>query len=704
MKRSGRSKFAPWLWMAVLLSTWVSVVEATPTVQHQLTVEIDPAQGTLEVHDVIHLPAGAPRRFRLNAGLSLRESAQVRPLTVTAGHPAWREYALTVPVAEASVSLHYQGKLLSDRNQVFDDARVAADQVVLGPAAAWYPDFGALPVRFEIKVKLPAGWTSVSQGEGSWEAPTARQQWRTDSPQEGIYLIAAPFTRYARDTAWGRAEVYLLSPDEGLAREYLDATAEYVRMYSRLLGAYPYEKFALVENVQQTGYGMPSFTLLGSRVIRLPFIVHTSYPHEILHNWWGNGVWVDYRGGNWAEALTTYLADYLLAEQRGKGSEQRRAALQKYADFVAEHNDFPLSRFRARHGEASQAVGYSKGMMFFHMLRRQMGDQAFVNSLRRFFARYRFSEAGFGDLRGVFEQETGLDLRPTFDQWLERTGAPQLVLADVQSNAKAGAFELSFTLRQVQPGEAFTLRVPVAVQLRAQERAQMRTFIMETKQQRFHWTFTEAPQRLAIDPQFELFRRLDTGELPASLGRVQGAQGIQFVLPAQASRALSAAYRALAQQWAGPGDEIIYDTELNEPPHQSAWILGRDNRWARWFVNAEGLPFVLREDRLRIGDQQWSLKDHGVVVVRTAADGNSYAWVSAADSGLIAALARKIPHYSRYSYLVFDGSDGRNLAKGEWPVSASPLQYSFGSVSAPLRLPVQPPLTALIGPGSAGAP
>ena len=84
-----------------------------------------------------------------------------------------------------------------------------------------------------------------------------------------------------------------------------------------------------MENFWETGYGMPSFTLLGQQVIRFPFILHSSYPHEILHNWWGNGVFVDYAGGNWCEGLTAYLADHLIAEQRGQGAEHRRAILQR---------------------------------------------------------------------------------------------------------------------------------------------------------------------------------------------------------------------------------------------------------------------------------------------------------------------------------------------------------------------------------------
>lgn len=99
-------------------------------------------------------------------------------------------------------------------------------------------------------------------------------------------------------------------------------------MYRKLIGPYPYWKFALIENFWETGYGMPSFTLLGPQVIRFPFILHSSYPHELLHNWWGNSVYVDFKKGNWCEGLTAYLADHLIQEQRGQGDSYRRATLQ----------------------------------------------------------------------------------------------------------------------------------------------------------------------------------------------------------------------------------------------------------------------------------------------------------------------------------------------------------------------------------------
>ena len=85
-----------------------------------------------------------------------------------------------------------------------------------------------------------------------------------------------------------------------------------------------------MENFWETGYGMPSFTLLGPQVIRFPFILTSSYPHEILHNWWGNSVFVDYPTGNWCEGLTAYMADHLMKEQVGSS----RGVSARYAEEI----------------------------------------------------------------------------------------------------------------------------------------------------------------------------------------------------------------------------------------------------------------------------------------------------------------------------------------------------------------------------------
>ena len=113
----------------------------------------------------------------------------------------------------------------------------------------------------------------------------------------------------------------------------------------------------------------PLFTLLGPQVIRFPFILHSSYPHEILHNCWGNSVYVDWSKGNWCEGLTAYLADHLIREGQGRGAEYRNDTLKGYRNYVGESRDFPLTEFRSRHSSATQAVCYGKCLILWHMLR-----------------------------------------------------------------------------------------------------------------------------------------------------------------------------------------------------------------------------------------------------------------------------------------------------------------------------------------------
>ena len=69
------------------------------------------------------------------------------------------------------------------------------------------------------------------------------------------------------------------------------------------------------------------------------------------------------------------------------------------------------------------------------MLRRRLGDEKFSAGLRRFYRANRFRRASFADLEAAFSQAGAEDLHPFFEQWVRRTGAPELRLEDVQWRA-----------------------------------------------------------------------------------------------------------------------------------------------------------------------------------------------------------------------------------------------------------------------------
>ena len=505
-----------------------------------------------------------------------------------------------------------------------------------------------------------------------------------------------------------QAMVFLRTPDAPLAQQYLDATAQYLQMYHTLLGPYPYKKFALVENVWESGYGMPSFTLLGSKVMRLPFIVASSYPHEILHNWWGNGVFVDVQQGNWSEGLTAYLADHLMQEQRGSATAYRRATLQKYTDYVATHSEIPLIAFRARHSAATAAIGYGKALMFFHMLRQQVGDVGFIRALRLFYSDNLFHRAGFEALQRAFASATGEDMHEVFQQWVTRPGAPELRLSAATVQPDGQDYRLTAVIEQAQPGPAYRLLVPLAVSVQGQEHAWQTTVVMTQKRQDLTLHVPARPWRVDVDPEFDVFRRLHPEEVPPALTQMLGADKVLCVLPAAAATELSTGYRQLAQAWSQASSqalEIRWDREVEAlPGDRAVWLFGWENRFLPE-VAAALTPYsvALTQEGMRLEGTPLIRDKHAVVLAlrHPTNSQRTLAWVATQNVSALPGLGRKLPHYSTYSFVGFAGDEPVNVVKGQWPVLASPLSVlltpTVGSPrqETPAQLAPRRALTAL---------
>ncbi len=708
------------IWLALV--TLASTALAQGDAHHELVVTLDPADATIEARDTITFAADPPTPerayiFWLRSGLrpvTRDPHVILTRLNGPGGAVAAARFKLQLPAGQRQVTLDYRGsmKLSAARNDNIHDATppsVSTEGIFLAGDSAWYPSFDDTLVTFELEIDLPLGWQAISQGVSGVlpsRSGRVRTRWSEAKPQQQIYLVAGRFHAYSRQTGSYTAQVFLRTADENLAQDYLGATVKYIDLYSRLLGRYPYAKFALVENSWQSGYGMPSFTLLGSRIIRLPFILYSSYPHEIVHNWWGNSVYVA-PGWNWSEGLTAYLADHLIQEQRGEGAVYRRDVLQKYADFVSQSQDFPLSSFVGGHGDLEQAVGYGKTLMFFHMLRLKIGDRAFVDALRRLYENKRYQRAGYTDVQQAFSQASNLDLRAEFSQWIQRSGAPQLQVRDVMVERGNGGFDLRGKLVQAQSGPAYRLSVPFVVYFEGQSAPVRRIITIDQKSKAFRLISPKRPEMLQVDPEFDVFRRLDRKEIPASLGQLYGAERVLMVLPTAAPVPVREKYRALVTQWRSDAEiEWRWDDTLADlPTDRAVFLLGWRNLFLAQVTQAlAGQDVSLAAtDGVRIG-QRWVPRASEAVVIATRQVGNpnhALVWLACDNPQAFAGLARKLSHYGKYSYLAFDGDAPRNVLKGQWPILHSPLSIILAepgdSVTvSPRALPPRAALSAIL--------
>ena len=107
----------------------------------------------------------------------------------------------------------------------------------------------------------------------------------------------------------------------------------------------------------------------------------------------------------------------------------------------------------------------------------------------------------------------------------------------------------------------------------------------------------------------------------------------------------------------GPDDVPII---LNPPELPS--YLGTRVRYASDSVIIDGTSYPLAGHTFILTGQDWN--DIGKYMVVVTDDGES-----------LPRLGQLVPHYGKYSFLVFNGA--RNIGKGNWTVEKSPLKKAL---------------------------
>lgn len=231
---------------------------------------------------------------------------------------------------------------------------------------------------------------------------------------------------------------------EPRGREALVTGAEILRTYAAILGDVPYDSMtlAMVENDLPGGHSPAYFAVINNPLPTTPFVwrndpaTFNNFPeffiaHEIAHQWWGQAVgWKNYHEQWLSEGFAQYFAALFAREKRGEPAfreilrQFRRWSLDQ-SDQGAVYLGYRLGHIK-NDGRVFRALVYNKGAAVLHMLRRIVGDEAFFQGLRRFYAANRFKKAGTDDLQEAFEQESGRSLERFFQKWIHESALPRL--------------------------------------------------------------------------------------------------------------------------------------------------------------------------------------------------------------------------------------------------------------------------------------
>ena len=560
---------------------------------------------------------------------------------------------ILVPASEKPQTV-YVSWSLSVSPETGSDNLVSDNGITL--AGFWHP-IPDMDMLYSLQARIPEHFTGVTENDSMSSTPCRDAENLKNvsasfsHPVRSIHFVAGPYELQSKQLKNDiTISTYFFKEDANLADDYLQKAAVYVERYQDLIGPYPYDRYNIVENRLPTGYGMPTFTLLGQAVVRLPFIKDTSLGHEILHSWFGNSIKLSDGSGNWSEGLTTYLADQLYAEDNGKGSEYRKNQLLRYASYVHSDNDMPLQDF-VNAGDSQpmakkvRAIGYDKGSMVFHMLRIKLGDEVFFKALNTFYMKNRYKRAGWEDIEDSFTVVSGVDLSDFFTQWLTRWDLPRFSINHIDISQVQGKSIISFTVKQKNV-EPYALTIPVLIKTRTDEKREIVN--IREKNAAVKITVNELPSSLVIDPDYDLMRALWTEEKPPVWSMFIGAESRKAVL---ASEEDSEIYAPLISYLKDIGCETLpFDEISNADLTQGSFLfLGQSPQSQGLFADPNhpdsGFTLDVRKNQLE--------PDETMVLVTSSSQEET------------ALATRKLRHYGKYSYLHFQ--EGRMKEKSKKP-------------------------------------
>jgi aminopeptidase N len=445
-------------------------------------------------------------------GSPARGRRDERSLAVELGRPATTGDTIVVKVFYGGTP---EDGLIFKEN-IYGRSTVFADN---WPARAryWFPgiDHPGDKATVEFRVRAPEGWRVVAVGERvvEEEPDDGRRVtvWRTDRPIPVYTMVMGAGEMSVVDlgslgcdagsdsciplTAW------VFPEDEEGAAQIFARTAEIVAFFDSLIGPFPYEKLALVQSSTRFG-GMEnsSAIFLFERVMQRGS-VDGLLAHEIAHQWFGDAVTEREWPHVWlSEGFATYFGSVFFEFAEGDSAAAARMARSESSYMRADAVDRPIVDVEPENlFRVLNANSYQKGAWVLHMLRRQVGDQAFFDGIRRYYSEYLHATALSADLQRIMEDVSGQELGWFFDQWLYRPGYPQV---EVRSTWNEESKSLALIVTQVQSWPAF--RFPLEIEVVGDGFEERRTLWIEGSESRHDWVLPSAPSRVEADPRNNL--------------------------------------------------------------------------------------------------------------------------------------------------------------------------------------------------------
>ena len=363
----------------------------------------------------------------IDGAAATAEPTGERDLVVTPAAPIAAGADFTVVVEYSAEPRTISGADPVDPGWVSDGEEV---YVVFEPhgAATLFPvnDHPSDKATYGFRVTVPAGLDVAANGlHTATEPGDGVATWVYDAPDPMasylVQLVIADLEFVESTGPDGLPIRHALDADvAGDFTESMARTGEMIEVYSELFGPYPFVAYGAVVVDDPLGFALETQTLsiFGTDAAGSESVI----AHELAHQWFGDAVspatWQDI----WLnEGFATY-AELMWQEHDGDGGP---------AEFVAAYELGSSALLDLPPGDPGadslfDLSVYDRGALTLHVLRQEIGDEAFTTLVQTWFSTYSGRTASTADFEALAEEVSGEELTPLFDAWLRAPEMPSL--------------------------------------------------------------------------------------------------------------------------------------------------------------------------------------------------------------------------------------------------------------------------------------
>jgi aminopeptidase N len=472
--------------------------------------------------------------FELHAGLKVAKvtDAKGHLLNAERGQSSTLRVTPTDPLAKGDTAVwtfEYDGTLENGDNSPVEGLKLASigDPVsYLLYAARWFPMTGYLTDRFtaDITVHAPTGYTVL--GSGSTGAPHEAKggetwQFNWDRPGFPGTIVAAKLKAPTAVMGAANIKVYTTPAHEAEAQQYAQTANREYDFFSGTFGPAESARLNVIELPDDTvpAYWAPEMALVAGAQIG----VRNNYrllANTIVRQWWSSMVSPATLNDAWITNGMSRYGELMYLEDVG-GRQNLEQAITDVSAGALAYDTIPLTsagRLDA-FSPQFQAMTLDKGGLVFHMLRYEIGDDAFKKALQTVLSTHKDGSISTREFEKIAEGASQQNLVPFFAQWLDGTGAPQ--------------FTNKYTVYRLGNGTGFRtigevdqdldlFRMPVTLQVMTEGKTETKQVEVAGSDSQYVIDTFGLPRKITIDPDNQVLK--NTPDLQVRVAILRGQQ------------------------------------------------------------------------------------------------------------------------------------------------------------------------------------